>query len=102
MMDTSMPDGWVDVCIQAKVDAGELLGMLDDPAVQGAWEENGTIHLYWPERQWSSDRLASLRQALARMADGNVADALLINRVPHRDWNEEWAKSVKPLRIGRL
>lgn len=98
-----MHNDWVDVCIQAKLDAGELLSLLDDPAVQGAWEENDTVHLYWPEAQWSGDRLASLRHALAKMEHGNGAEmSLLVNRVPHRDWNQEWAKSVKPLRIGRL
>lgn len=98
-----MPDDWVDVCIHARVDAGELMGMLDDPALQGAWEEEGTVHLYWPEAQWNGDRLASVRSALSRLdrATGTTAP-LLVNRIPHQDWNRQWARSVKPLQIGRL
>jgi ribosomal protein L11 methyltransferase len=98
-----MPAEWVDVCIQARVDAGELMGMLDDPTLQGAWEEEGTVHLYWPEAQWSRDRLASVRRALARLDGANGSQAgVVVNRVPHQDWNQEWSRSVKPLRIGRL
>jgi ribosomal protein L11 methyltransferase len=28
--------------------------------------------------------------------------SIVVNRVPYQDWNEQWARSVKPLRIGRL
>jgi ribosomal protein L11 methyltransferase len=98
-----MPNDWVEVCIDTELDAGELLGMLEDPAVQGAWEEAGTVHLYWPEAQWNGDRLASLQTLLAKLdlARG-VEIPLLINRIPYQDFNQQWAKSVKPLRIGRL
>lgn len=97
-----MTNDWVDVCIPAELDAGELLGMLDDPAVQGAWEDAGTIHLYWPGDQWNGDRLASVRSVLSRMSRaGEAESSLLVNRLPAQDWNRLWAQSVKPLRIGR-
>lgn len=97
-----MPNDWVDVCVHTQVDAGELLGMLDDPAVQGAWEDAGTVHLYWPEEQWNGDRLASVRSALSLLEQRRGEIPLFVNRVPYRDWNQQWARSVKPLRIGRL
>jgi ribosomal protein L11 methyltransferase len=92
---------WVDVCIQTTIDAGELLAILDDPAVQGAWEDAGMVHLYWPETQWNADRLASVRTVLGRLQ--HCADPpVLVNRLPSQDWNQQWARSVRPLRIGRL
>lgn len=98
-----MPTDWIDVCIQAQVDAGELMGILDDPALQGAWEEDGTVHLYWPEAQWNGDRLASVRSALSRLDRADGADiSVSVNRIPHQDWNRQWARSVIPLKIGRL
>ncbi len=97
-----MQKDWVEVCIQAPVDAGELLGMLDDPVVQGAWEEAGTIHLYWPEDQWNGDRLASVQTLLRRINPAGMADIpVSVDRVPFRDWNQQWARSVKPLWIGK-
>ncbi|MBK9308177.1 MAG: 50S ribosomal protein L11 methyltransferase [Nitrospira sp.] len=97
-----MPDQWIDVCIQEKLDAGELLSRLNDAAVQGAWEDHGVIHLYWPEAQWSEARLVSLRLALADLAPSLGEVPVSVNQVPSQDWNEVWARSVQPLWIGKL
>jgi len=78
-----------------------LLERLDDPAIQGAWEDAGKVHIYWPEAQWNGDRLATMRRLLGTL-DQNAEMSLVVNRVPYQDWNEQWARSVKPLRIGRL
>lgn len=97
-----MSNDWVEVCIQERLDAGELLSRLDDSTVQGAWEDGGIIHLYWAENQWNGERLASLRAALAELAPASSEIPLSVKRVPAQDWNETWSRSVKPLRIGRL
>jgi ribosomal protein L11 methyltransferase len=97
-----MRKDWVEVCIHAPVDAGELLGMLDDSSAQGAWEEAGAIHLYWPEDQWNGDRLASVQAVVRRLDSASLADIpITVNRVPFQDWNQQWARSVKPLWIGK-
>jgi ribosomal protein L11 methyltransferase len=95
-------DHWIDVCIQERFDAGELLSRLDDPSIQGAWEDEGVVHLYWPEDQWNDDRLASVRLVLADLAPSIENIPFSVRQVPAQDWNEAWARSVKPLRIGRL
>ena len=93
---------WVDVQIRSSLDAGELLGLLDDPAVQGAWQDGGTIHLYWPSHGWAPDHLVRLRQVLQRMdAAGEAAPEILVQSLPNQDWNKQWAQSVKPLWIGK-
>ena len=65
-------EGWIDVQIRTTVDAAELLGMLADPAIQGGWEENGVVHLYWPKPQWSMEA----RARLSRTLQGLDPDAL--------------------------
>ncbi len=97
-----MANDWIDVCIQERFDAGELLSRLDDPSIQGAWEDEGGVHLYWPEDQWNEDRLASVRLVLADLAPSMGDISLSVRQVPAQDWNETWARSVKPLHIGRL
>ena len=97
-----MSNGWVDVCIQDTLDVGELLSRLDDATVQGAWEEGGAVHLYWAEAQWNEERLSALRAALADLGKPNQEQSLFVTLVPVQDWNEAWARSVKPFRIGRL
>jgi ribosomal protein L11 methyltransferase len=98
----TMSNGWVDVCIQENLDVGELLSRLDDATVRGAWEDGGKIHLYWAEAQWTEERLSALRRALADVTEAGQEQSLSVTRVPAQDWNEAWARSVKPLRIGRV
>ena len=97
-----MADHWIDVCIQENLDAGELLSRLDDASVQGAWEDQGVVHLYWPEAQWSDERLVSLRLVLADLAPSIGDVPVSVKQVQSQDWNEAWARSVQPLWIGRL
>ena len=98
----TMPKDWVDICIQERLDAGELLSRLDDAAVQGAWEDEGVVHLYWAEDQWNDEKLASVQLVLADLLQSSRTIPLSVQRVPSQDWNEAWTRSVKPLRIGRL
>jgi len=97
-----MQNEWVDVSIREPLDAGELLSRLDDPSIQGAWEDEGVVHLYWAADQWNGERLASVRAVLAALASSNSEIPLSVTHVPGQDWNAAWARSVKPLRIGRL
>lgn len=97
-----MPNDWVDVCIHGSLDTGELLSRLDDAEVQGAWEDEGKVHLYWAEAQWTEARLSSLRAALADVTESSQEQSLSVTLVPAQDWNDAWARSVKPLRIGRV
>lgn len=92
---------WIDVTITSTVDAGELMELLDDPAVQGAWQEGAHIHLYWPEAAWSPDHVGRLQAALTQLEGPQAAGRdIRVQALPHRDWNRRWADSVKPLWIG--
>ena len=97
-----MSNDWVDVCIQDTLDVGELLSRLDDSTLQGAWEDGGEVHLYWAEHHWNEERLSALRAVLSDLRTSISAQYLSVTRVPAQDWNEAWARSVKPLRIGRV
>lgn len=97
-----MPDEWIDVSFRSDVDAAELLGLLADPFVQGSWQDDGTIHIYWPSQRWSQDHYVRLRQILQQMEGRGQSGAdILVQSLPHQDWNQQWAESVKPLRVGR-
>ncbi|HKT33865.1 MAG TPA: 50S ribosomal protein L11 methyltransferase [Nitrospira sp.] len=97
-----MSSEWIDVQISSELDAGEVMGLLDDSCVSGAWQEGRTIHLYWPGHRWTSDHLAYLRQALRRMTEEGLVEAEIVaHALPDQDWNRQWAESVKPLRVGK-
>src|SRR5688572_9487235 len=88
-----MSKNFVEVQIKTCVDSGELLAMLDDPDLLGTWEDNGILHLYWPDERWTSKTLEGLRNAL-RGFEFTVA------RLEEQDWNATWARSIQPISIG--
>jgi ribosomal protein L11 methyltransferase len=95
-------EGWIDVQIRTAVDAAELLGLLDDPAIQGGWEEQGVVHLYWQKSQWSMEAHAHLCRMLQGL-DPAVSDErdIRVEEIPDQDWNRQWAQSVRAIRIGK-
>ncbi len=92
----------MDVQIRTVVDPAELLGLLADPVIQGGWEDQGLIHLYWPKPQWSLDARARLCGVLQEL-DPNVSgeEDIRVEELPDQDWNQQWAELVRPIRIGR-
>jgi ribosomal protein L11 methyltransferase len=97
-----MSEGWIDVQIRTTVDAAELLSMLADPVIQGGWEENGLIHLYWPKLQWSLEARVRLLRTLQELdPDASTERDIRVEEMPDQDWNRQWAQSVRPIRIGR-
>lgn len=97
-----MASDYIDVQICSSVDAGEVMSLLGDSSVQGAWQDERTIHLYWPTTKWSPDRLAQLRQTLRHLTGPGLPEAdIVVRTMRHQDWNRQWAESVKPLWIGR-
>ncbi|WP_447977436.1 50S ribosomal protein L11 methyltransferase [Candidatus Nitrospira bockiana] len=92
---------WIDVRITGQVDAGELMGLLEDPALSGAWQDQDAVHLYWPREHWNPDRLHGLKAALHRLTAGAADLPIAIETLADQDWNAVWARSVQPFRIGR-
>ncbi|MGH7231936.1 MAG: hypothetical protein ACREJU_11350 [Nitrospiraceae bacterium] len=51
---------WIEVQLSSSLDASELLTMLDDSTVAGAWDDHGRIRLYWPRDCWNEEVLHRL------------------------------------------
>jgi ribosomal protein L11 methyltransferase len=96
-----MTQNWIEVRIESSVDSGELLDQLDDPAVTGARQENGVIRLVWPADRWNPDVLQDIRQVLREIGKEMEQPAITVDSLPDQDWNAVWARSVRPIRIGR-
>lgn len=92
-------DDWVDVQIRTSIDAGELLGLLDNPAVQGSWEENGTLHLYWPRHSWGSQLLSRLQEVLTALDPDHAQGC-----IAPKSGNEPDGRrcSSRPLKVAKV
>ncbi len=93
---------WIQVDVRTSLDAGELLGVLNDPDVTGAWEEDGQVHLYWPGDRCGPDTWQGLARALAQLGHPEPESAMIINHLANQDWNAQWSRLVEPIRIGQV
>jgi ribosomal protein L11 methyltransferase len=96
-----MPANFIEVRIQAEVDFGELLAGLQDGETLGGWEEQGIIHIYWPEDKWTPAALENLRRVLVASGVELGPSGLTVREIPDRDWNAVWAASLQPICLGR-
>ena len=93
---------WVQVDVRTSLDAGELLGVLNDPDVTGAWQEDGHVHLYWPAGRCGPDTRQGLTRALIQLGQQDPDQAVTINHLADQDWNAQWSRLVEPIKIGRV
>ena len=93
-------DEWIQVSIDADVDAPEFLGLLDDEFLAGGWQEEGRLHLYWRRDHWNPQTMGTITRLvgpLKRAGSGRIS----LTVIPHQDWNRAWCESVMPIRVGR-
>lgn len=93
---------WIEVEVRTAVDAGELLGVLNDPDVTGAWQEDDRVHLYWPAGRCGPDTWRAITSALTQLGHTDADRAITINQLADQDWNAQWSRLVEPVRIGRV
>jgi ribosomal protein L11 methyltransferase len=96
-----MSSNYIEVCIRADIEAGELIARLQDGESLGGWEKDGAIYIYWPENKWSFGALEDLKRAMTAMGVDEKEANLTIQEIPDKDWNATWAASLHPIRLGR-
>ena len=96
-----MTKNYIEAVFRTDVDSGEILAILSDCEELGGWENNGEIHIFWPEPLWSPDVLEDLRRAMSVFGIDPDAAGLTIETVPDKDWNAIWTASLTPIRLGR-
>jgi ribosomal protein L11 methyltransferase len=96
-----MAAGFIKVSFKTEVDSGELLSMLQGGEEIGCWEEQETVHICWPEDQWTPAVLEDLKRVLAVHGVDTQTAGLKIQQIPDEDWNASWAASLNPIRLGK-
>ena len=94
-----MPSSIFEIQIPACVDGAELSGLLACPMFLGLWEQEGILTIYWQGNQ--DGLLQEVQEALVQLDVTIPISSCQLQRVIPRDWNAQWAASVKPIRIGR-
>ncbi|UCE64598.1 MAG: 50S ribosomal protein L11 methyltransferase, partial [Nitrospirota bacterium] len=92
---------YYDISIATNIDTGNLVSLLDDDTLLGSWDQDGTVHLYWPVQAWGENKLNNLTQLLQQLSENSEAFTIEISKCPAENWNARWAAVVKPIRIGQ-
>jgi ribosomal protein L11 methyltransferase len=92
---------YVEVQIEGDLDSEELIGLLPDETVLGAWEDEGLLHIYWRTETWNPGALDGLRAAVSRLGPAAASADITVLTLPDRDWNLRWLESIQPVRIGK-
>jgi ribosomal protein L11 methyltransferase len=92
---------FIEIILRTGIDSGEILGMMQGGDALGSWEEDGILHIYWPEEKWSPVVLEDLKQSLTRLGIKYRDAGLTVNAISDRDWNAVWAASLYPIRVGK-
>lgn len=96
-----MASNWIEVRVSGLVNSDELLGLLSDEHVRGAWQEQDVVHLYWSPEQWHPEKRSRLEAVVSRLSQQNDTYEIVVDQVQDRDWNEQWSRSAVPVRVGR-
>lgn len=95
--------GYLEVQVITSLDAGELVGLLEDYDCIGGCEKDGCVCLYWDSQRWDGNALDALKATLRRLGDPDAEKTISVIDLPDQDWNANWAASLEPfLLAGRI
>jgi ribosomal protein L11 methyltransferase len=95
-----MIKSYIEIHLGTSVDAGELMGMLEESACLGACERDDGLCLYWPKEHWHAGVLQDLLEALQRLGDLDAGCTATVTELADQNWNERWAQWLQPIRLG--
>jgi ribosomal protein L11 methyltransferase len=99
-----MPATYIEVAIAS---AGEfldqLVALLSQLGFEGFWEDGYSLKSYIHAQRWSPALQAEVESLVRHVHSPSRAPIppITITRIEDVDWNAEWEKSIKPIRIGR-
>lgn len=75
-----------------------LLGQL---GFEGFWEDEGVLRGYIAENRWSPELLAEIRTTVALIIRSSThpMPEIQIRSLENRNWNEEWERTIQPIRV---
>ena len=81
-------------------DTDILSGHLHGAGCMGIYEQSDAEWLVYLPGDWTPEHHRTLFAQLSLMNPGFVTESVVVDRLPYRDWNEEWQKFFKPIPIG--
>jgi len=78
-----------------------LVGLLSQLGFEGFWEDEALLRCYMHESRWS-ERLGQEIERTIRLllpSSAHPVPELRIQRIVDQNWNEQWERSIQPIRL---
>jgi ribosomal protein L11 methyltransferase len=97
-----MPRSFVEVAIETDDELREkLVAVVSQLGFEGFWEDGHTLRCYMESDRWDPGlhgELLSITRMLAR-ASSSPSPEISVATIDERNWNEEWEKTLQPIRV---
>jgi ribosomal protein L11 methyltransferase len=98
-----MTGGHVEVEISADPTLSEnLVAIFSQLGFEGFWEDVGILRCYISATRWSpafQDEVRSVAALVARSSSSPLP-RIRVTTIDRRNWNEEWEKTIRPVRVS--
>jgi ribosomal protein L11 methyltransferase len=97
-----MSKSYVEVEILADPSLAEALtGILAQLGFEGFWEDGSALRAYMRADRWSPALLDEIRTVagLVSWSSASTAPTISVREIAGRNWNEEWEKTIRPIRV---
>jgi ribosomal protein L11 methyltransferase len=97
-----MKDSFVEVEIAADEGLLEnLAAILGQLGFEGFWEEDRILRGYLSASRWDGRLEEEVRSVAALLArsSASMAPRITVREIEPRNWNEEWEKTIQPIRV---
>jgi ribosomal protein L11 methyltransferase len=98
-----MTSGYIEVEVSADPTLSEnLVAIFSQLGFEGFWEDEGILRCYISATRWTLeflDEIRSVATLVARSSDSPFP-RIRVTTIDRRDWNEEWEKTIRPIRVS--
>ena len=99
-----MPATYKEVAIQSGEEVLErLVALLSQLGFEGFWEDGDTLKCYVNDQRWSPTLRTEIEEVLqlVHSTSRSPLPALTVTTIENVDWNAQWEKTIRPIRVGR-
>ncbi len=99
-----MPATYKEVAIQSGEEVFDrMVALLGQLGFEGFWEDGDTLKCYISDQRWSPTLHTEIVEVLrlVHSTSRSPLPAITISTIENIDWNAEWEKTIRPIRVGR-
>ncbi len=98
-----MAEGFIEVAVTADPSLAEnLTAVFSQLGFEGFWEDEGTLRCYIHADRWSPAFFEEIQTTAALIARSSFSPSphLRVRTLENRNWNAEWEKTIRPIRVA--